>query len=57
MKTGVKAIADPKLTGLETWVKGVVIETYNNPFKGVIIAIKDELGQIFFGEEKYFKAA
>jgi hypothetical protein len=38
-------------------VKGVVIEIYNNPFKGVIIAIKDELGQIFFGEEKYFKAA
>ena len=57
MKTGDKAIADPKLTGLDTWVKGIVIEIYNNPFKGVIIAIKDELGQIFFGEEKYFKAA
>ena len=26
MKTGDKAIADPKLTGLDTWVKGEVID-------------------------------
>jgi hypothetical protein len=23
-----------------------------NPFKGIVIAIKDKLGRIFFGEEK-----
>jgi hypothetical protein len=26
-----------------------------NPFKGLVIAIKDQQGRIFFGEEKYFK--
>ena len=57
MKTGDKAIADPKLTGLDTWVKGEVIDVEINPFKGVVIAIKDKLGRIFFGEEKYFKLA
>ena len=57
MKTGDKAIADPKLTRLDTWVKGEVIDVEINPFKGVVIAIKDKLGRIFFGEEKYFKLA
>ena len=57
MKTGDKAIVDPKLTGLDAWIEGKVIDIENNPFKGVVIAIEDETGRIFFGEEKYFKAA
>ena len=57
MKTGDKAIADPKLPGLDTWVKGEVLDVDINPFTGVVIAIKDKLGRIFFGEEKYFKLA
>ena len=57
MKTGDKAIVDPKLTGLDTWIEGKVIDIENNPFKGIVIAIEDESGRIFFGEEKYFKAA
>lgn len=57
MKTGDKALADPKLTGLDTWVQGEIIDIENNPFKGVVIAIKDKLGRIFFGEKKYFKIA
>lgn len=57
MKTGDKAKADPKLTGLDVWVQGEVIDVEINPFKGVVIAIKDKLGRIFFGEEKYFKLA
>lgn len=55
MKIGDKAIVDPKLTGLDVWIEGEVIDVENNPFKGIVIAIKDELGRIFFGEEKYFK--
>lgn len=55
MKTGDQAQVDPKLTGLDEWVDGVVIDTENNPFKGLVIAIKDKLGRIFFGEAKYFK--
>lgn len=55
MKIGDKAIVDPKLTGFDVWIEGEVIDVENNPFKGIVIAIKDKLGRIFFGEEKYFK--
>jgi len=57
MKTGDKAIVEPKLTGLDVWVEGKVIDIENNPFKGIVIAIVDDEGRIFFGEEKYFKKA
>jgi len=55
VEKGQKAKADPKLTGLNNWVEGTVIDVENNPFKGVVVAIKDQMGQIFFGEEKYFQ--
>ncbi|MDR1153936.1 MAG: hypothetical protein LBL04_04440 [Bacteroidales bacterium] len=55
MKTGDKAKADPNLTGLDEWIEGEVIDIEKNPFKGIVIAIKDKLGRIFFGEEKFFK--
>jgi hypothetical protein len=54
MKTGDRAKADPSLTGLNEWVEGIVIDIEDNPFKGTVIAIKDTLNRIFFGEEKYF---
>jgi len=55
MKTGDFAKADPILTGLDSWVEGMVINIKHNPFKGTVIAIQDNLNRIFFGEEKYFK--
>lgn len=55
MKTGDKAEVDPKLTGLDEWVEGTVIDIEKKPFRGLVIAIKDKLGRIFFGEEEYFK--
>ena len=57
MKIGDKAKVDPDFTGLDEWVEGIVIDIQKNPFKGIIIAIKDVLGRIFFGEEKFFVAA
>ena len=57
MKEGDKALVDPKLTGLDTWIQGEVIDIEVNLFRGIVIAIKDKLGRIFFGEEKYFKLA
>jgi len=54
MKTGDIARVSPKLTGESEWVEGEVIDVEKNPFKGVVIAIKDKLGRIFFGEEMYF---
>jgi hypothetical protein len=55
MKTGQKAQVSPELTGLEEWIEGMIINIRKNPFLGIEIAIKDKLGRIFFGEEKYFK--
>lgn len=54
MKLGEKAKVSPDLTGLDDWIEGVVIDIENNPFKGVVIAIKDSLGRIFFCEARYF---
>lgn len=39
------------------YTTGVVINVEKNPFRGIIISIKDESGRIFFGEEKYFQLA
>lgn len=55
MKIGDIVLVDPKLTALDEWVEGTVIDIEKNPFKGLVIAIKDNLGRIFFGEVKYFK--
>jgi hypothetical protein len=57
MKTRDWAMADPKLTGLDEWVEGTIIDIEDNPFKGTVIAIKDNLGRIFFGQQKYFQLA
>jgi len=54
MITGDKAKVSPQLTGLDSWIEGEVIDIEQNPFKGIVIAIKDKVGRIFFGEEKYF---
>ena len=55
MKTGEYAKVNPALTGLDKWVEGEVFDIENNPFKGKVIAIKDSLGRIFWGQEKYFQ--
>jgi hypothetical protein len=57
MKEGDRAKASPAITGMNDWIEGEVIDIEQNPFKGVVIAIKDKLGRIFFGEEKYFQPA
>ena len=55
-KIGDKMKVNPQLTGLNKWVTGSVIDIEYNPFKGLVIAIKDELGRIFFGQIKYFQS-
>jgi len=57
MKQGDKAKASPEITGLDEWIEGEVIDIEENPFLGIVISIKDKLGRIFFGEEKYFVSA
>lgn len=54
VKEGDLVKVSPVLTGEKDWIEGKVIDVENNPFKGVVVAIKDNLGRIFFGEIKYF---
>jgi hypothetical protein len=54
MEIGDKARVSPKLTNEKDWIEGEVIDIEQNPFKGIVIAIRDESGCIIFGEEKYF---
>lgn len=53
-KIGTTMKVSPDLTGLDNWVKGDVIDVEHNPFKGLVLAIKDNMNRIFFGEAKYF---
>lgn len=53
-KIGTIMKVSPDLTGLDSWVEGSVIDVEHNPFKGLVLAIKDKLNRIFFGEAKYF---
>jgi hypothetical protein len=55
MRTGEYAAVAPAITGLDEWVEGKVINIRKNPFLGTVIAIRDKMNRIFFGEEKYFK--
>ena len=54
IKEGEKVKVDPRLTGLDEWIEGTVIDIEHNPFKGLVIAIRDKFNRIFFGEQKYF---
>lgn len=56
-KLGDMMKANPSLTGLTDWIEGQVIDVEHNPFMGLVISIKDNLGRIFFGQSKYFKIA
>ena len=45
----------PYLTHLTDWVMAEVIEVEQNPYRGTVIAAKDNLGCIFWGESDYFE--
>ena len=55
-KIGDKMKVSPQLTNQSDWVSGEVIDVEHNPFQGLVISIKDQLGRIFFGKSKYFVA-
>lgn len=56
-KIGTRLKVSPDLTGLDNWVEGNVIKIQQNPFRGLVFAIKDNLNRIYFGEAKYFENA
>ncbi|KAA6322763.1 hypothetical protein EZS27_027721 [termite gut metagenome] len=55
MEKGERVKAAPAVTGLDNWIEGIIIDIEDNPFRGLVISIKDEKGCIYWGESKYFK--
>lgn len=55
MKIGQMVNISPYLTHLTDWVMGKIIEIEQNPFRGTVIAAKDNLGRIFWGESDCFE--
>lgn len=55
-KIGDKMKVSPQLTDQNEWIAGEVIDVEHNPFTGLVISIKDNLGRIFFGQSRYFVA-
>ena len=53
-KLGDMMKVNPSLTGLSDWIEGQVIDIEHNPFMGLVISIKDNLGRIFFGHAGLF---
>lgn len=53
MKIGQLVNISPYLTHLTDWVTGEVIEVEDNPYRGIVIAAKDNHGRIFWGESDY----
>ncbi len=47
----------PDITGESEWVEGEVIDVEKNPFRGIVISIKDKFGRIFWAEPKFFQPA
>ena len=41
---------------LKKWIFGIVIKTFKNPFIRDEIAIKDDLGRVFFEGKDFFKS-
>lgn len=54
MEVGQKVNISPYLTHLSDWIMGEIIEVENNPYRGTVIAAKDDHGRIFWGEQDYF---
>ncbi|MCQ2316554.1 MAG: transcriptional regulator [Bacteroidales bacterium] len=55
MKVGDSVLVSPDLTNEVNWIVGQVIEVENNSFIGIVISVKTDAGDIFFGTQDLFK--
>lgn len=55
MKVGDNVLVSPDLTNEVNWIVGQVIEVENNSFIGIVISVKTDAGDIFFGPQELFK--
>ena len=54
-RVGERVWVSPQLTGKPDWVEATVTQIDNNPFVGVVINVKTEIGELFFEKEDMFK--
>ena len=54
-RVGERVWVSPQLTGKSDWVEATVTQIDNNPFVGVVINVKTDIGELFFEKEDMFK--
>ena len=54
-RVGERVWVSPQLTGKPDWVEATVTQIDNNPFIGVVINVKTDIGELFCEKEDMFK--
>lgn len=54
-RVGERVWVSPQLTGKPDWVEATVTQIDNNPFVGVVINVKTDIGELFFEKEDMFR--
>ena len=54
-RVGERVWVSPQLTGKPDWVEATVTQIDKNPFVGVVINVKTDIGELFFEKEDMFK--
>ena len=54
-RVGERVWVSPQLTGKPDWVEATGTQIGNNPFVGVVINVKTDIGELFFEKEDMFK--
>lgn len=48
-------MVSPQVTHYQDWSKGQIVDVEDNPFRGTVITVRMENGDIFWDVEAYFK--
>lgn len=48
-------MVSPQVSHYADWAKGTIIEIENNPWRGTVIVVRMENGDIFWDVEDFFK--
>ena len=54
-RIGERVWVSPQLTGKPDWVEATVTEVEQNPFVGIVIEVRTDIGELFFEKEDMFK--
>jgi hypothetical protein len=57
VEIGDNVLISPDLTGLSSWIEGIVVDVENNTFNGIVIAAETQDRNVFFGQKDLFKTS